>query len=289
MSSCIFSIIIPCYKQAQYLSECLDSVLAQTYGNWECIIVDDGSPDNTREIAMPYCEKDNRFKYLLQENRGVSAARNYGIQQSHGQYILPLDADDYISADYLKFAYEHFADNPTTKLIYSWYGLTGSQTGIIKDNHYDYSTFIYENQIFCSCIFSRSSYDLISGGYDENMKHGYEDWEFLLSLLKENDKVYQIPQVCFFYRIKESSRNTDFLQNNTQLIESLEYIYQKHSDLYTGTHNPLYTYSHIAQAGLLRKRLAFEQERVKTLSESYAFRLGNLLMKPLLWLKGKKK
>ena len=64
----LVSIIVPCYNQAQYLPETLDSVLAQTYPYWECIIVNDGSPDNTEEIAKHYCEKDNRFKYLFKEN-----------------------------------------------------------------------------------------------------------------------------------------------------------------------------------------------------------------------------
>ena len=69
----LISVIVPCYKQAQYLPECLNSVLAQTYQNWECIVVSDGSPDNTEEIAMQYVKKDGRFHFVSKENGAPSA------------------------------------------------------------------------------------------------------------------------------------------------------------------------------------------------------------------------
>ena len=70
------SIIVPCYKQAKYLPESLDSIIAQTYTDWECVIVDDGSPDNTKEIADRYVNLDKRIRYISQKNQGVSIARN---------------------------------------------------------------------------------------------------------------------------------------------------------------------------------------------------------------------
>ncbi|MFV8358229.1 glycosyltransferase family 2 protein, partial [Flavobacterium sp. XS1P32] len=86
------SIIVPCFNQAQYLSEALKSVLEQTYENWECIIVNDGSPDDTKQIAQKWVEKDSRFKYIFKENGGLSSARNEGINYAKGTFILPLDA-----------------------------------------------------------------------------------------------------------------------------------------------------------------------------------------------------
>ena len=96
----VISIIVPCYNQAQYLPETLQSVLEQDYRHWECIIINDGSPDNTEEVALEWCSKDERFKYFKKENGGLSDARNYGIKHSVGKYILPLDSDDKISKDY---------------------------------------------------------------------------------------------------------------------------------------------------------------------------------------------
>ena len=96
------SIIVPCYNQAQYLDECLQSVLEQTYENWECIIVNDGSPDDTEVVAKKWLEKDNRFQYLYKKNGGLSSARNAGIKQAKGVYIQLLDSDDLLQKDKLK-------------------------------------------------------------------------------------------------------------------------------------------------------------------------------------------
>lgn len=98
----LVSIIVPCYNQAQYLPEALQTVLEQTYQNWECIIVNDGSPDNTELVAKEWLAKDSRFKYIYKENGGLSSARNVGIENSKGEFILPLDADDKISNNYLE-------------------------------------------------------------------------------------------------------------------------------------------------------------------------------------------
>ena len=104
----LISIIVPCYNKAVYLTDALDSVLNQTYLNWECIIIDDGSPDATASIAKEYLNKDKRFKYYYQDNQGVSLARNNGIKRSSGKFILPLDADDIIEPTYIEKALKHF-------------------------------------------------------------------------------------------------------------------------------------------------------------------------------------
>jgi glycosyltransferase involved in cell wall biosynthesis len=93
MSNLLVSIIVPCFEQAQYLDEALLSVLDQTYTHWECIIVNDGSSDNTEEIAKRWVEKDGRFLLINKNNEGVCIARNTAIEKAKGVYILPLDAD----------------------------------------------------------------------------------------------------------------------------------------------------------------------------------------------------
>lgn len=98
-----FSIVIPVYNVAPYLRDCLDSVLAQTYDNWESICVDDGSTDDSGEILDEYAEKDARFKVFHQSNAGVAAARNKGIQESIGDYLTFVDPDDVIRAQMLEW------------------------------------------------------------------------------------------------------------------------------------------------------------------------------------------
>ena len=224
----LVSIIVPCYNQAQYLAETLDSVLAQTYSNWECIIVNDGSPDNTEEIAKAYCVKDKKFIYISQDNAGVSMARNNGISISHGEYILPLDGDDLIAPTYLEKAISIFIKNPNTKLVYCEARKFGASMGILELNEYHYDQFIYYNCLFSSCLFRKADF-LMTNGYNPNMKEGCEDWDFYLSLLHKDDLVYQIPEVLFYYRIHKKSRNTGAC-NRMDII--LRKIALNHPDIY---------------------------------------------------------
>ncbi|WP_077370190.1 glycosyltransferase family 2 protein [Flavobacterium sp. A45] len=99
MNNPIVSIIVPCYNQAQYLDECLQSVLNQTYEKWECIIVNDGSPDQTDEIVQKWLDKDSRFQYVYKKNGGLSSARNFGLNVAKGEYIQFLDSDDVLDSN----------------------------------------------------------------------------------------------------------------------------------------------------------------------------------------------
>lgn len=98
----MFSIIVPVYNVEKYLDKCLASILRQTFKNFECIIIDDGSPDNSNAIIDKYVKLDQRFKVLHQKNMGVSAARNTGLDIAKGDYIIFVDSDDYIADDYLE-------------------------------------------------------------------------------------------------------------------------------------------------------------------------------------------
>lgn len=99
----MISIIIPVYNAEKYLKECFSSILNQTFNNLEVICVDDGSFDNSKAICNEWCLKDSRFRYVFQENAGVSVARNTGIEKAKGELICFLDADDYIDEHYLEY------------------------------------------------------------------------------------------------------------------------------------------------------------------------------------------
>ena len=99
------SIIIPIYKVEKYLEKCLDSVLRQTFTDWEAICINDGSPDKCDEILAKYAQKDKRIKVINQENQGVSISRNNGLKQAEGEYILFLDSDDFIHPQLLEICY----------------------------------------------------------------------------------------------------------------------------------------------------------------------------------------
>lgn len=125
----LVSIIVPCYNQAQYLDECLQSVLDQTYKNWECIIINDGSPDDTEAVALEWCKKDERFIYLKQSNKGVSQARNLGIKNASGNFIQFIDGDDTLQPDKIKKQYLFLESNPQVDIVY------GSSRYFFQDNN----------------------------------------------------------------------------------------------------------------------------------------------------------
>ncbi len=101
------SVIVPVYNVEKYLGECIDSVRAQTMTDWELILVNDGSPDNSDKICRDYASRDSRIKYIVQENAGVSAARNNGMKHATGDYLFFLDSDDAICPIFLEHAYNN--------------------------------------------------------------------------------------------------------------------------------------------------------------------------------------
>ena len=100
------SVVIPVYNSAKYLRECLDSVVSQSFSDWEVVAVDDGSPDESPAILDEYAAKESRIKVIHKENGGVSAARNDGLVVAAGEYVLFVDSDDYLEQDALRLAYE---------------------------------------------------------------------------------------------------------------------------------------------------------------------------------------
>lgn len=267
------SIVVPCYNQAKYLSDALDSVLIQTYQNWECIIVNDGSLDNTEEIVNKYRNIDGRFKYIYQENRGVSSARNNAISIAIGDYILPLDGDDKIDRTYIEKAILYFRQNPKTKLVYCkayFFGELNKEWNLPK---YDYEKLIWNNCIFCSAIFRRSDFCNTSG-YNENMKLGYEDWDFWLTFLNREDIVHRIEEPLFFYRIKSKSRNV-FAATNC--IDLYKQIYRNHIDIYQPYAEQIIFLQDSKTIDLLNQINLLDLQ-IKQIYNSRAYRLGNFLL-----------
>lgn len=222
----LISVIVPCYNQAQYLDECLYSVLNQTYQNWECIIVDDGSPDNTEEIAKKWLEKDSRFIYHKKENGGLSSARNAGMVVAQGEWLQFLDCDDKITTEKFSDALSYF---PKTDLIISNYQLF-NETGNLND----YCGFINEELSFKNLVMNwDTKYTIpihcaifkktkINEKFNQNLK-AKEDWIFWLHYFKNNPIYTYIDNKSALYRMNESNMTKDLkhmLHN-----EELAFIY----------------------------------------------------------------
>ena len=106
MENELISIVVPIYNVENYLRMCLDSIQNQTYQNFECLLINDGSPDNSADICREYLAKDARFRYFEKENGGSSSARNFGIERSEGEYVTFVDSDDWLEHDALQLLYD---------------------------------------------------------------------------------------------------------------------------------------------------------------------------------------
>ncbi len=234
----LVSIIIACYNSDKYIYETLDSLQNQVHTNWECIIVDDGSTDKSKEVIMPFVEKDKRYKYVYQKNQGASVARNTGIKNSSGKYILPLDSDDYISTNYTQKAIEILEKNPTVKVVYCKGMMFGDKKGEFKLAPFSFEKLIIKNMLIVASMYRREDYDK-TPGYDPKM-FSSEDWEFWISLLKTGGEVYKIPEFHWFYRKHKESKNK---KNHHRREELRQYVCNKHPELYENLFpNPIQTY-----------------------------------------------
>lgn len=132
MTPGLVSIIVPCYNGEQFLHRTLASVSYQSYGNWECIIVDDGSTDASRAIAEHWSSKDDRFRCIHQSNQGLAAARNAGIAASTGEFIQFLDADDILLKERLEHCCAFIRTRPDARIVYSNYMLYRRDEGFYQ-------------------------------------------------------------------------------------------------------------------------------------------------------------
>ncbi|MCF6294157.1 MAG: glycosyltransferase family 2 protein [Flavobacteriaceae bacterium] len=232
----LVSVIVPCYNQAEYLSEALETVLEQTFTNWECIIVDDGSPDNTHDIAVEWLQKDSRFKYIKKENGGLSSARNTGIETARGEFILPLDADDKISPNYLGLSINEFQKDQELKIVYCKAEKFGAESGLWRLPHFSLQGLAKSNMIFCSAVFRKRDWELV-GGYDSKMIYGLEDWEFWVAILKLGGNVKRLDVIGFYYRIKKDSMAKSMSEN--EILISRKFIANKHLDFILNEYDAL--------------------------------------------------
>lgn len=270
------SVIIPCYKQAQYLGEAIQSIFEQTYQNWECIIVNDGSPDDTENVAREWCLKDARFKYLYKENGGLSSARNSGIQESIGEYILTLDADDKYDTTFIEKALVILKKSKKTGIVSSWVCRfsENNRFELIKPNGSILKDFLFSNAAIGTSLFRKECWANV-GGYDEEMRSGYEDWEFYIRVCKAGWDVFIIQEPLFFYRQHIISMRTIALNNYDKKIK--KYIYLKHKELYIGYYEDMVDY--------FLNTIDLEKKNSIKIRNKIDFRLGHFILKPLRLIK----
>lgn len=224
------TVAIPCFNHGEFLTETLDSVAAQTFDDYEIIVVNDGSFDGaTLELLATLDYPKTRV--ITTANRGVSAARNRAITEALGEYILPLDADDKIAPTYLKEAVTILDEQPDVVLVYSDQMMFGEKEGLLSLPSYDRRRLLVENLIHASAIYRKSVWEEV-GGYSESMNRGWEDWDFWISVSAQNSRVVKLEETLFYYRIRSSSRDNSMgLSSKMAMYGTLIF---RHKFLYLG-------------------------------------------------------
>lgn len=211
----LISIIVPIYNTEKYLSKCLDSIIAQTYTNWEAILVDDGSPDNCGRICDGYAAKDKRFRVIHQQNGGVSVARQTGLDNATGDYIIHCDPDDWIEPTMLEEMVECAISNDADMVICDFSEETsfGSRE-IIQDLALSLTSEILLEKIINRKVHGSCCNKLIKNTkckatwfYPKEITC-YEDELFLLRLLKQDLRITYLQKALYHYRINVDSSTT---------------------------------------------------------------------------------
>ena len=210
------SVCIPCYNQAQYLPEAIESVLKQTRPPHEIIVVNDGSPDETRYVAQQYKE----VRYIEQVNKGLASARNTGIMNMTGDWFYPLDADDMMLDNCLERV-EDVANKTGADIIAPSFKCFGKHNeAVILMPSPGLEDFKLANRIaYFSAIKKEALLEV--GGYSPRMVHGYEDLHLWINLLTEGKKIATVPEVLMLYRTKEQSMIHDAQKHHSELMEQI--------------------------------------------------------------------
>ena len=238
-SKALISIIVPIYNVENYLRQCLDSIVSQTYQNFECLLINDGSPDNSEDICREYVAKDARFRYFEKENGGVSSARNLGIKCSRGAYITFIDSDDWVDSDYLEVLYTALIDEnadisvSTYKRFHMadncWY-VHSFQRGYEKRvftkqeliaEFIALDTFDFSYRYVCGKLVR--SYLLDKIAFNEMTILG-EDMELWLKLYLISNKIVYVNRDSYVYRIDNGDRHFGLEKIRSDIQQRMNFI-----------------------------------------------------------------
>ena len=226
---CEISIIVPVYKVEKYLKKCVDSILAQTFSDFELILVDDGSPDNSGRICDDYAKKDARVRVVHKQNGGLSSARNAGIEVAKGKYLGFVDSDDYIAEDMYELLYKAIIKEEADLSICGIYDVYEGKDPIIKPTIKKTVTaeeallLILQGNIISvhavNKLYKRELFSTIR--YPEGKYH--EDSFIIVDLLNQCHKVAIDSEQKYYYYHRLGSINTEsFSEKQFEFIEAWE-------------------------------------------------------------------
>lgn len=279
------SVIVPMYNVEQYLSACLDSLIQQTWSNIEIICVNDGSPDNSVAIVREYMQRDERIRLIEQENGGLSAARNSGLDQAKGKYIQFLDADDILLLGKIEKQVA-FLEQTQADVCVCHHSMFTDSPDNIWENEFSSSTFDLTKEGFLYNWGKTFVIAIHAGLFRMDFLHKYnlffeervralEDWLFWTNLVYHGAKFCELPDKLALYRVHESSMTKDksYMQRNRVLAFLRMYEFLPEEDkqefLQRGTDNLVQFF-----AKSNRNKVA-EQK-----ADSIDYKFGSIVLKP---------
>lgn len=193
----LVSVIVPCYNSGKTLSRTIDSVIRQTWKNIEILIINDGSTDRSTIELLGFLSTKPKITVHSQSNKGLASARNSGIRISKGEFILPLDSDDWLDDNSIKLMLDTFNQSDQNSIIFSDIKLEGKRDGVKKTYCNPFEQ-LFSNQLPYCMLFPKSVFNEISG-YDESLLFGLEDWDLNIRLLINKYNFVKINKPIFYY------------------------------------------------------------------------------------------
>jgi glycosyltransferase involved in cell wall biosynthesis len=267
MSEIAFSIIIPCFNHGQYLIEAVESYNKASYPFlFETIIINDGSTDLKTLEVLDQLEKEG-ILVIHTENGGPSKARNIGISQCKGKYILPLDSDNLAKPDFLLKSFQIMENEQEISIVFSDCEVWDKEKYLRKVPFPQLEEIVLHSRLDTCAVYRKAVWNDV-GGYDEFLsKKGLEDWEFWMSAFSKGFKFYHIPEPLYVYRIFNQSRTFQVANKNIDSI--LDHVYKKHWPLLLKAYKQVYA----------------QNKDIKLTKE---FKLGSFLLSPIRKILSKK-
>ena len=230
------SIIIPCYDGGDMLETAVASALAQSHPQTEVVVVDDGSTDPDTLRALVRIEIAGNARVVRQANAGLSGARNRGIEEAAGEYILPLDHDDEIYAAYATKAAAILDAQPNVGIVYSRAERFGATSGEWDLPEFSMKAMLARNVIHACAMFRRDDWRAV-GGYSQALRTGYEDYDFWLKMLGLGRDVVRLDEILFRYRDTGGSMANEMTDQDrvdalAQIFATNSAVYVQHADAF---------------------------------------------------------
>jgi len=220
------SVIVPCFDLGAFLPDTIDSVLAQTYDDFEVLVVDDGSTDPATVELLAHARWPHT-SIVRAPHRGVSAARNVGIAHARGDYLCFLDADDLLEPNFLERTVAALDADPTLTFVSTWLRTFGAEEWLWQPERCDLEALLAEDTVLTASLVRRDAVTAL-GGFDEKMpEQGYEDWDLWLGLVAAGHRGTILREPLFRYRRREGSVSQE-LEKPAVTRQLTEYLVAKH-------------------------------------------------------------